>query len=274
MSNIIVDAHAHACGQYLTTQDIEKKLNNAGCDKILLTAGQLGSSKTYKLKNRTLKDAYADVVSANNRLNRIMMTMLRMIKKVPAGNEYVYGLTKELPGKVYQIYWVTRDNVDCLDADYERMGFVGIKLHQCWENFKVGDSYFCRVADWAEKKGLPLFVHMYNREEVSKLAEYIKNHPDLKIVIGHLYCVECFINIPMEMCRNVYFDLSNTYFVSKERFLIGYFHFGAEHFMLGSDTPYGIDALENAIAQIKACGLSEDENTLILGENAKRLYQL
>ncbi len=93
-------------------------------------------------------------------------------------------------------------------------------------------------------------------------------------MIGHLYCVEEFLDLPKDTVRNVYFDLSNFYFVSKERFLRGYEALGAEHFMLGSDTPYGKDAPEGTARLIGESGIPERDAADICGENATRLYGL
>lgn len=270
----IVDSHAHACGEYLSEESIRQKLKKSGCNKIILTPGQYGSKTTYSLKNKTLRNPLADVMSKHNKMNSVLMKLIGTIKQVPRGNEYVYELVKIMPDTVYQSYWVTKANIDRLDEDYERMKFVSVKLHQCWEKFFIDDEYFKKVALWAENKGVPLFIHVYSRDEVLKLIEYIKGHPDLKIVIGHLFCLEDFIKLSKHVVENVYFDLSNCYFVSKERFMLGYKAFGAEHFLLGSDTPYGKNAFENTLDMIRNSGISNFDVDNICGKNAMRLYNI
>lgn len=268
----IIDSHAHACGEYLTEESIRLKLEKSGCQQIVLTPGQYGSKKTYNLKDKTLKDPLADVMTPNNKMNRIMMKILGMIRTVPKGNEYVYELTRKLPGVVFQNYWVTKKNAGRLEEDYKRMGFIAVKLHQCWEDFSIEGEYFQGIASWAEKKGLPLFIHLYCRDEVKKLIRYIEKHPKLKIIIGHLYCVEEFRSVPLSVLENVYFDLSNCYFVSKERFQIGYDAIGGEHFLLGSDTPFGKDAVENTMKMIQKSGIPKEDVEKIWGGNAQRVF--
>jgi len=48
---IVIDGHAHACGEYLTGVQTEKKLISAKVDMVLLTPEQYGSKITYGLKN-------------------------------------------------------------------------------------------------------------------------------------------------------------------------------------------------------------------------------
>lgn len=271
---MIVDAHAHACGEYVTADAIKQKLRSCGCDKVILTPGQNGSRTTYALKNKAQMHPYEDVVTKQNRSNKMMMGLLGMIRTVPKGNECVYELVKQYPESVYQNYWVTKKNVDKLDEDYKRMQFVAVKLHQCWENFSVGDAYFEKVTSWATKQNLPLFIHMYSHEEVEKMVQYKKSHPQLKLIMGHLYGAELFTKEAQTACENVYFDLSNCYFVSKERFLLAYQALGAEHFLLGSDTPYGRQALEKTMEQIKTSGIPEEDIQKICGENAVKLFAL
>lgn len=268
----MVDGHAHACGEYLTVDTIKNKMQKSGCNKVILTPGQYGSKITYSLKNKTLKDPMADVMSKHNKQNKVFMKIMGLIRDIPRGNEYVYQLAEKMPGQVFQAYWVTKANIDKLDEDYERMKFVSVKLHQCWEDFSIDDTYFQKAAVWAEKKGLPLFIHLYSVEEAEKLMQYIEKHPNLKIVIGHLYCVEQFMQLPKDSLKNVYFDLSNFYFVSKERFLAAYNNLGGEHFLLGSDTPYGRDALEDTIKMVEGSEISQEDVERICGGNACRLY--
>lgn len=68
---IIVDSHAHAFGEYLSEESIRRKLQKNGCNRIILTPGQYGSRTTYPLKNKTIKNPYADVVFSNNRVRLI-----------------------------------------------------------------------------------------------------------------------------------------------------------------------------------------------------------
>ncbi len=271
---IIIDAHAHSCGEYLSKESIRQKLKKSGCNKIILTPGQFGSRTTYPIKNKTLKAPYADVVSGNNKINRLLMMLMGTIRQIPKGNEYVYELASSMKAVVYQSYWITKANVDRLVEDYKKMNFVSVKLHQCWEDFHIEDLYFRKAAIWAEIRDIPLFIHVYSKDEMLKLIEYVQHHPMLKVVIGHLYCLEEFLSIPKDTIPNVYFDLSNSCFVSRERFLLGYNSLGAERFLLGSDTPYGKNALENTIDMIRNSGISEDEVEMICGKNAIKLYKL
>lgn len=263
----IIDGHAHACGEYLTPEKIEKKLEQAKVDMVLLTPGQYGSKITYPLKNLAKINPLGDVVSKNNRTTGFMISLIRAIREIPKGNEYVYQLKCALPDKVRQCYWVTKANWKEVKRDYERMKFETIKFHQCWENFSLEDEFFVKTVEWASENQIPIFVHIRDLDQMEKLVRFIKKHPKAIIIIGHLYGVELFMKEEKEYFKNTYFDLSNFYFVSPERTMLAYEHFGAEHLLLGSDTPYGKQSLENTIQQINALEIPSADKDKILGQN-------
>lgn len=48
---MIIDGHAHACGDYLSVDRITKTLSKSGADKVVLVPGELDSDKTYPFPN-------------------------------------------------------------------------------------------------------------------------------------------------------------------------------------------------------------------------------
>ena len=91
------------------------------------------------------------------------------------------------------------------------------------------------------------------------------------MIIGHLYELELFLKEEKEYFKNTYFDLSNAYFVSPERTMMAYEHFGAEHLLYGSDTPCGKKSLENTKKQIMELNIPSEEKDKILGQNMAKL---
>lgn len=158
--------------------------------------------------------------------------------------------------------------------DYDRMHFDAVKFHQCWEKFDIEDEFFVKTVEWASEKELPVFVHVRNLLQIEKMIQFICQHPKAIMIIGHLYGMELFLREDKQHFENTYFDLSNFYFVSKERTMLANKHFGADHLLLGSDTPYGKNSLENTIRQISELELSPPEKERILGLNMARLLKL
>ena len=46
-----IDGHAHACGGYLTIENIHNTLSNNNTDAVVLVPGELNNSNTYKFKD-------------------------------------------------------------------------------------------------------------------------------------------------------------------------------------------------------------------------------
>lgn len=272
--SIVIDGHAHACGEYLTAEKIRKKLAKAKVDLCLLTPGQYGSRMTYPLKNLARKDPLGDVVSRNNRTTSRMISLIGAWKEIPKGNEFVYQLKCVLPDQVKQCYWVTKANWKAVKQDYERMHFDAVKFHQCWDNFDLSDEFFQKTVEWAADQELPVFVHIRDLEQMQRMILFIREHPGGIFIIGHLYGAELFLKEEKKYFHNTYFDLSNFYFVSPERTMKVYQHFGAEHLLLGSDTPYGRHSLEHTIQQIRELNIPEEDRRKILGGNMAKLLKL
>lgn len=269
----VIDGHAHACGEYLTAENIKKKLEATNVDCVLLTPGQYGSKMTYGLKNAAERNPLGDVVSPNNRTTSFMIGLIGAIREIPKGNEYVFQLKQILPENVKQCYWVTRKNWELVPGDYARMQFDTIKFHQCWEKFEFEDEFFIHTMEWATKKRIPVFLHVRDLEQMKKLIVFIQKHPDTIIIIGHLYGVELFMQADKKYFENIFFDLSNFYFVSKERTMLAYKHFGSEHLLMGSDTPYGKQSLEKTIQQIESLEIPMQDKQNIMGMNLMRLLE-
>lgn len=271
---MIIDSHAHACGEYLNIESIKKKMKNNGIEKIILVPGELGSKKTYNLKDYTHKKPYKDVLIKTNKITRVIITLTGMKKKIPAGNDYVYSLVKELPDTIIQFFWITKAQINELDQRYDEMKFHGVKLHQCWEYFKIESNFFNNIANWVIEKDLPLFIHLYSHNDVMDLIEFVRKKKEIRIVIGHLFGLELFMREDKEIFDNIYFDISNSYFVSRERVEKAIGHFGCNKIIMGSDTPYGINSVEKMIERINNLHISSNEKEAILSKNIKKLLSI
>jgi len=273
---MIIDGHSHACGKYLTPDNIAKALDNSGVDKVILVPGELNSKTEYSLPNLAAIFPQRNVVKVTNYLTKFAIKLTGKVKHIPAGNEYVYGLTKNTQGRVIQFVWVTTqiDNPSAyLDKKFAEWSFHGVKLHQCWENFSVDSDFFRKVALWSEYNDLPLFIHLFSDTEVTKIIEYKKYHPKLKLVIAHLFGLELFIKDNFKD-ENLYFDSSPPPLISEKRLMDAIHFAGADRILFGTDTPYGKDNLQINIDKINSLDISIHEKDLIFGGNMKRLLKL
>lgn len=271
---MIIDGHGHVCGEYLELESIKDKLKKSHVDMVVLTPGETNSTKTYKLMDITkIKNYSATVTTMNKVIGTI--TKIRGAKKgIPLGNEYIYELKKQAPNQIKHYYWIIKDRWQEIEEDYRKMQFEGIKLHQCWERFDIASPWFEEIVEWAVAKDLPLFIHIHDYKQVEKMIQFIKCHPKAKIIIAHMYGAELYMEEELRYMENIYFDLSNSYFVSYDRIMNLYKRIGSTKLLLGSDTPYGKNALEHTIKRIDELGISSVEKDNILGNNLRCLLKI
>lgn len=273
---MIIDGHAHACGDFLKAENIITKLDNSGVDKVVLVPGELESSKNYSLPNIAKIFPSKNVVKATNFLTKFVMKITSTIKQIPKGNEFVYELAEKTNGRVIQFIWITQqieNPIDYLNDKIVDWKFKGVKLHQCWESYNIDSVFFRTVAEWTEKNDLPLFIHLYSDKDVKQLIKYKREHPNLKVIVAHLFGLEIFIEQNYKD-KNLYFDTSTIQLTSTKRFKDAINFVGAKNVMFGTDTPYGIDNLNKNINRIRNLNISIKEKELILGENMRRLLKI
>lgn len=266
---MIIDGHAHACGGYLTPEHIIDTLEKSGADKVILVPGELNSITEYSLPDLAQMFPEQNVVKVTNVLTGIIIKLSRLIDQIPTGNEYVYSLKQKTNDKVLQFIWVTtkiQNPIEYLNKKLFDWQFSGVKLHQVWDNFSIDSEFFKEIAIWTEKNDLPLFIHLNSNEDVRNIVEYKCKHPDLKLIIAHLFGLELFIR---HNCihQNLYFDLSPPQLVSTRRILKALQFIGAKNLLLGSDNPYGRNNLKTNIERISRLDISEQEKQSILGNN-------
>lgn len=273
---MIIDGHAHASGEFLKPESIINKLDEVGVDKVVLVPGELESTKSYYLPNLARLFPSKNVVKATNLLSKFIIGVAGTVKQISEGNKHVYDLTQKTNERVIQFIWITQqiENPKAyLSEKLAKWNFKGVKLHQCWETYHIDSDFFRVVAKWAEKNNSPLFIHLYSDKDVRQIIEYKKEHPDLKLIIAHLFGLELFIKDNFKYA-NLYFDISTLQLTSTKRLMDAIRFVGAENVILGSDTPYGKNNLQKNIDRIKNLDISTEEKNFILGNNMKQLLKI
>jgi predicted TIM-barrel fold metal-dependent hydrolase len=273
---MIIDAHAHACGVFLKGNDIIETLDKNNVEKVVLVPGEFGSDKNYSLPELAAMFPNTDVISFTNLLIKLVISISGAAKQINEGNRYVFSLAKDYPDRIIQFYWVklSQTNViDKLESHFAEYRFQGIKLHQCWESFKVDSEIFHEVVDWASSKDMPIFVHLFSKNQATQLSKYIKAHSKTVFIIAHLFGLERYIEADINT-NNVFFEISTPQLISIKRLLKALKHFGANRIILGSDIPYGKNNLRKNIERIKNLNITSEERDLILGGNIKKLLKI
>ena len=273
---MIIDGHAHACGDLLSTNGILRVLDASNADRVVLVPGEHESTKTYRLPSLARWIPSQEVASLTNAMTRLVVRMKGLTDNLEADNEKVFRLRCEHPDRIIQFYWtLLRDGFDAdrVGTHLREWAFQGLKLHQCWDRFSIPGKAFQAAARFATENGLPIFIHLGGAGQATALARFAAEHPETTFVVGHLYQSGRFIRFGKPV-PNVYFDLSCPDLISHKRLGRTLSHFGADRLMLGSDSPYGLDNLARNIRRIRTLDIPESEKDLILGGNMARLLGL
>lgn len=273
---MIIDEHAHACGDYLTPEKILEHLAKSNVDKVVLVPGELNSEKTYTFPNIAKLLPELNVTKFFNYLTKAAISLTNARKDFIAGNAYVYELVKALPDRVIQFYLVSNvyDNITQeLDDKYSKWKFKGLKFHQCWFPISIKSKIFIETAAWATEKDLPIFIHLFSDSEVKMLIEHKKNNPKSILIIAHLFGLEIFIKSGIKF-ENLYFDISTYQVTSDKRVLKAIKYFGSDKILMGSDTPYGKNNLQKNMDRVSNLPISLEEKEMILGENTRKLLKI
>jgi uncharacterized protein len=270
---MIIDGHGHSCGEYLTSDSISDYLSKNNVDYVVLVPGQKGSKKTYKFKEKAFNKE-KEILDGTNKLVKFTIGLTNSIKHIPIGNINIFEM-KNNNNKIKQFFWAIKSyTINKIQSEYDKMKFDGIKLHQCWERNNFTSSWFVDLIDWLISVDIPLFIHLYSNEDVISIMHIIKKYPKLKIIIAHCYGLEKIITLSSIQLENIFFDISNNYFVPKRRIENALKIVGSTKFTLGSDTPYGLNALKLTIDRVTGLELNESEIDNILGINMKHLLKI
>jgi len=273
---MIIDSHAHACGNFLKGENIISALDQNQITKVVLVPGELNSDRDYYIPNFAKSFPNKDIVRFTNITTKIIIKLTRKIKDIEQGNEYLYSLVHKYPERLIQFYWCVLNSpeaIDKLEINFKRWKFKGLKIHQCWESFTYKSGIFKDVSKFAEENNLPIFIHAYSKKDIHDLIKFSNENPKTIIIIGHLFGLEQFINSDCQFA-NIFFEISTPQLVSETRLLSAINHFGADKILFGSDIPYGKNNQKLNIDRIKNLNIKQIDREKILGKNIKAILNL
>jgi predicted TIM-barrel fold metal-dependent hydrolase len=267
---MIIDAHAHAAGDYATAESIITTIKKYRIDKVVLCTSPKNNIDLEAPPN------FPFLKSPNSiyLLNRMLRLGYKSFKDHGNGNQYVFGLKNKLPEVVIQFLWVNPldpQHMDCLERNIEQYQVRGIKLHQAWDSFSIDGKEFNALAQVAHVHKLPIFIHLYSKKETWKLLEYAKKKREVTFIVAHMLGLDIFRE-ERKSLSNVYFDTSGSERVRGRDILQAIQLFGDDHVFFGSDTPYA--RIEDQIDKIDRLELTDRVKELIFEKNIRSVLSL
>ena len=268
---MIIDAHAHAAGDYSTVESIMNMVEKYEIEKIILCTSLKNIHDLQGPPNLPLRKS----PDSNYLLNKmIRFAYKHFMKDNGDGNQYVFDLKNKLPGKIIQFLWVNPldpGHMINLERSIHKYQPKGIKLHQAWDSFQIGAIEFNTLVDIAESYKLPIFIHLYSKKETWRLLQYIKSNQDAVFIIGHMAGLDIF-KTDTSFLKNVFFDTSGSERIQGKDILKAINSFGYEHVVFGTDTPF--TSIGDQIDKIDQLDLSDNIKEHIFRLNIRNILSL
>ena len=274
---MIIDAHAHACGEFADPRKLIDILDKLGVNKVALCPGLKGHTSAPTPPNIPISAIKQHPLYGRYFINPgIRFNYNFLLREKKDGNEYVYSLSEKYPDRIIQIYWLDPRKPDFmtrLTNDFKKWHFRGIKLHQVCTPFKSDGIEINDIARFCEEKRLPLFVHLWSNRETVKLLNVTKKYLGTNFILLHLIGLEDVVK-QAEYMNNIYYEISPFSYIKETRLKYAIDNLGADRIVLGSDTPWDKDSLENNIARIGRLNIDSTAKERILGSNIMDILKI
>ena len=100
-----------------------------------------------------------------------------------------------------------------------------------------------------------------------------KDYPGTNFILLHLIGLEA-IAKQAKYTNNIHYEISPFSYIKETRLRYAIDKLGVDHIILGSDTPWDKDSLENNIARIDRLNIASTEKERILGINIMDILKL
>ena len=159
------------------------------------------------------------------------------------------------------------------------LGLHGVKLHPDIQGFPLDGERSLEICALCEEFGLPLLLHTgdrrYDYSNPNRLIPVLERFPRLTVIGAHLggWSMWREASAQLKGRENLFFDCSSTFWwigAQAAREIIR--DLGADRVLFGTDYPMWEPKTE--LDTFFTMDLTEEENRMILSENAKRVFKL
>jgi hypothetical protein len=269
-AGMIIDAHAHAAGDYATVESVVAASKRYGIDKVVLCTSPKNNLDLKAPPNFPLMKSPNSIYL----LNRMLRLAYKSFKDYGDGNQYVFELRNKAPEIVIPFLWVNPldpQHMSNLETKIREYQVRGIKLHQAWNPFTIDSNEFNSLVEVARANRLPVFIHLYSKRETQKLCQFIVNNHDVTFIIAHMLGLDIFQEENKNL-SNVYFDTSGSERVRGKDIQEAIELFGYERVVFGTDTPYA--SIGDQINKIEQLKLSDNVKEHIFRLNIENIISV
>jgi len=195
-------------------------------------------------------------------------------------NSITLEAVQKYPDKLVGLVWANPHRgekaLQEVDSAIKEWGFKGIKMHPLLDAYLPDQDIVHPIMELAKKHKVPILFHCGHPPwslpwHFSNLADA---YPDVTTILGHMgHGHIVYINGAIEVATkhdNIVLETSGMPMHTKIKEAAS--RLGVERVIYGSDSPFGHPAFE--IPKVKISGLSNQQLSLILGDNAAQIFRL
>jgi len=109
---MIIDAHAHACGEFADLEQLIKILDKFGVDKVALCPGLKEHTNAPSLPNIPISAIKQHYLYGRYFIHPgLRFNYNFLLREKRDGNEFVHSLVEKCPDRMIQIFWLDPANL-------------------------------------------------------------------------------------------------------------------------------------------------------------------
>ncbi len=274
---MIIDGHAH-----IYPED--------SAEKIITSFTVLHQMEpTESVGHGTVKDLLAGMETSQ--IDYTVIANFAPVKSVERTNEWTISVAKENSELIPLISVYPDMPVEKIENWFQN-GAKGIKMHNGIQGFDPADPGLTEIYQFCEMFRIPITfhcgetsrVHLNNYTDISHFIPVLKQFSGIPFIMTHLAAGDPEIVFRLaEGCPNAIFDTSiamtgekciyrihDDFWELDENVVRAFKDIGCGRITFGSDYPFGNPYSD--IKRIQMLGLTDEEKSMILGENSYRLY--
>lgn len=247
---MIIDCHYHLEESILTVDELIRRMDEAGVDRIALMGSQIGAMREpstalvglnlFLLTHRFTRPISRPFI-ANFTEKGIKILGKEMEISRDPDNGAVFDAVRARPDRFLGWIFVNPAGERDQEEEFRRYcsenGFVGVKAHPFWNHHTPLD--LLPVARLCAESGRPLLIHAGFGAE-GDFGALLAKVPELTLILAHAG-FPGYSDTWKEIFnrKNVYVDLSQTSYVGEKIMKAVIDRLGPERCLFGTDGPYG-----------------------------------
>ena len=196
-------------------------------------------------------------------------------------NTFIHETVKKSNGIMTGLGAIHPDSEN-VEGDIEEivsLGLKGVKMHPDFQKFHIDDEKCYKIYEKCQKCSLPVLLHTgdsrYDYSNPGRMKKVLQAFPELTVIGAHFGGWSCWKEAAetLSSFKNFYVDCSSSFHwlsADESRELVKMY--GADHVLFATDFPMWSHKTE--FERFLDMKLTEEENELILYQNALRLFDI